>query len=298
MPDSPVAVIPDISVIVITCNSEKLIRPCLDSIFKQECKVLEVILIDNGSQDRTIGIIKDNFTGVKLIENNANLGAAEARNQGIKLVKGKWVLALDCDALLEGNFFSNIINIIGRLPYNVGMLQPKILNLDRKTIYSCGIHLTWARRYYDVGSRKDNTSQLNREREIFGPCSAVALYSRKMLEEIREDTGYFDRRLFFLVEDVDLAWRARIKHWKCLLIPEARCYHKGDSSCLDPKKRQFLNFRNRLLMIKKNEGAFRYLIKFLPFILYDLPRFCWLFLTNPLLRKHLFGTFVVKNGVS
>lgn len=287
MQDSPRVDIPDISVIVTTCNSEKFIQPCLDSVFKQN-KGLEVILVDNGSEDKTVGIVKDSFPGIRLIENNANLGAAEARNQGIKLAKGRWILVLDCDTVLEDSFLFNIIKTIEGLSSEVGMLQPKILNFDKKTIYSCGIHLSWSRRFYDIGSQKRDRGKFNRPKEILGPCSAAALYRRMMLEELKEDTGYFDRRFFFLVEDVDLAWRAQRRHWKCLLATDAVCYHHGNSSHLDAKMRQFLNFRNRYLMLKKNAGILSYLAKILPFMLYDVPRFCYLFLANGFLRRHLF----------
>jgi len=292
MLDLLTATVPGISVVIITHNSEKFIRPCLDSVFKQRCGGLEAILVDNGSKDRTIAIIKDSFPGgITLIENTVNLGAAEARNQGIKLAKGEWVLALDCDIILEESFFSNIIKIVDGLLSEVGMLQPKILNLNKKTIYSCGIHLAWSRRFYDIGSQKYDRGQFNRPKEIFGPCSAAALYRRKMLEELKEDTGYFDRRFFFLVEDVDLAWRAQRRHWKCMLVPEAVCCHHGNSSGLDGKYRQYLNLRNRYFTIRKNDGILRYLVKILPFVLYDLPRLCYLVFTNHYLRRSLFKNF-------
>jgi len=74
-----------------------------------------------------------------------------------------------------------------------------------------------------------------------------------MLEEIREKTCYFDERFFFLVEDVDLSWRAQKKGWKALYYPEAVCFHYGNSSGSSKRLRQYLCFRNRYLMIRKNE---------------------------------------------
>ncbi|MFA4993593.1 MAG: glycosyltransferase family 2 protein [Candidatus Omnitrophota bacterium] len=278
----------DISVVIVTYNSEKFIKSCLDSIFKQDCACIEVILVDNGSLDKTVAIIRENFPHMLLIENTINLGAAEARSQGINLSKGKWVLVLDCDTVLGGSFLSNILKKTVNLSDKIGMLQPKILNFDKKTIYSCGIYLSWSRRFYDIGLRKHDKGQFDHLRKIFGPCSAAGLYRRKMLDELKEATGYFDRRFFFLVEDVDLAWRAQREGWKCSLVPGAVCYHHGDSSCFDVKKRQLLNFRNRYLMIKKNEGILCYLVKVLPPLFYDLPRFCCLFLTNCFLRRYLF----------
>lgn len=105
---------------------------------------------------------------------------------------------------------------------------------------------------------------------------AAALYKRKMLEEIKEDNGYFDERFFFLVEDVDLAWRAQRRGWKTIFCPEAVCYHFGNSSGYDKKIRQYLCFRNRLLLISKNERIFGK-IKLIPlFFIYDLPRLLFL----------------------
>ena len=89
-----------LSVIVLTFNSIKFIKPCLDSVFSQGYKDFEVIIVDNGSSDGTGGFIKDNYPQVALIENNENLGAAKARNQGIERARGDWVLTLDCDVVL------------------------------------------------------------------------------------------------------------------------------------------------------------------------------------------------------
>lgn len=290
----PKTISPGISVIIATYNSESFIRPCLESVLKQACGGIEVMVIDNGSKDGTPDIIKDGFPAVRVIENTVNLGAAEARNQGIRLAKGEWILVLDCDTILEDNFLSSIVKIIGRLPYKVGMLQPKILDLDKKTIYSCGIYLSWSRRFYDIGSQKYDRGQFNRPRGILGPCSAAAFYRRKMLDEVKEDTGYFDRRFFFLVEDVDLAWRARIRHWKCMLIPEAVCYHIGNSSGWDKKYRQYLSLRNRYFAIRKNDGILWYLIKILPLIFYDFPRLFYLAVTNRCLRSSLFKDLIAQ----
>jgi len=74
-----------------------------------------------------------------------------------------------------------------------------------------------------------------------------------MLWELKEETGYFDERFFFLVEDVDLAWRAQKKGWKALFYPKGVCYHSGNSSRTNGKLRQYFCFRNRYLMILKNE---------------------------------------------
>ncbi|MBL7196996.1 MAG: glycosyltransferase family 2 protein, partial [Candidatus Omnitrophica bacterium] len=228
-----------ISVIILTFNSIRFIRTCLDSVFSQAYRDLEVIVVDNGSKDSAIALIRKNYPKVRVIENNKNLGACIARNKGIEAAKGKWVLTLDCDVVLEKSFLKNIMEFAEQSEKSIGMFQPKILQVNRKMIYSCGVRLSKLRRFHDIGKGQPDNGKFNRESYIFGASSAAALYKREMLEEIRENTGYFDERFFFLVEDVDLAWRAQKKGWKAKFCPQAICCHFGNASNFNRKIRQY-----------------------------------------------------------
>lgn len=237
-----------------TFNSRKFIKSCLESIFAQGVGDIEVIVVDNGSKDNTTVFIRENYPQVRLIENKENLGSAKARNQGIDVTRGEWILTLDCDVILEKDFLPNILELTKNLPPRLGVIQPKILMADRNTIFSCGIYLSKKlRRFYDIGKGKLDNGQFNFAKCIFGVCSACALYKKEMLEEIKEETGYFDEGFFFLVEDVDLSWRAQNKGWRTLYYPEAKSFHYGNSSETSKEIRQYLCFRNRYFMIKKNE---------------------------------------------
>jgi len=273
----------EISIIILTFNSIKFVKSCLDSIFSQDRQNFETIVVDNGSNDGTTNFIKEKYPQVILIENKDNLGACKARNQGIEIARGKLVLTIDCDIVLERVFLSRIVEAIKIAPTYVGMIQPKILNFDKRTIYSCGIYLSWLRRFYDIGKGKFDNGQFDKPQYIFGACSAAALYRREMLEAIKEDIGYFDERFFFLVEDVDLAWRAQKKGWRTLYHPEAVCCHCGNSSSLNKSLRQFLCWRNRMFMLKKYRlNRFKLTVIYL---FYDLPRLFVLFLSNAYVRN-------------
>lgn len=274
-----------VSIVILTYNSKDFIRPCLDSVYSQKYQNFEVIVIDNGSNDSTVEIIKKDYPDVILIKNNKNLGTSKARNQSIDIAKYEWILTLDSDVVLEEGFLFNALSLIKSLPANVGILQPKILYPDKKKIYSCGLYLSWMRRFYDIGKDKTDIGQYNKVKEVFGACSAAAFYRRNMLDDIREDTGYFDGRFFFLVEDVDLAWRAHRKDWKTLFFPELRCYHSGNSSLTNSRMRQYLCFRNRYYTIAKNEGRKNYIKRIFPILFYDIPRWTYLFISNPYCRE-------------
>lgn len=270
----------EITIVIPTLNSSKFIGSCLNSIFAQGFRDFETIVIDNGSKDGCVNFIKNNYPPIILIENKQNLGACKARNQGIERAQGKWILSLDCDVVLASNFLSEIHKIAKELPANVGIIQPKILKTDKITIYSCGIYLTWMRRFYDIGSGEPDSVKFGQDRGIFGACCAAALYRKSMLEELKESTGYFDERFFFLVEDVDLSWRAKRKDWKAYFYPHAICYHHGNSSNYLNKERKHLCFRNRFYAIKKNEGLIAYSAKIFPLLVYDFPRAIYLLIKS------------------
>ena len=190
---------------------------------------------------------------MKLIENPKNLGASKARNQGVECSSGEWILTLDSDVVLENGFIGKFETIKDSLADDIGMIQPNVLTGDGKTIYSQGIHLTSLRRFHDLNQGKSRDLTGGSSEQIIGPCSAAAFYRRKMLDRLKEKTGYFDERFFFLVEDVDLAWRAKRAGWKVLFCSEMLCCHAGNGSCTGEKFRQYLCFRNRHWMISKNE---------------------------------------------
>jgi GT2 family glycosyltransferase len=278
-----------LSVIIITLNSIKFIEACLESLFTQDYRDFEVIVVDNGSRDDTAELVRERYPDVAVIQNERNLGAAKARNQGIEIAKGEWVVTLDCDTVLEKNFLTSIAARISTASEDTGMIQPKILQSDKKTIYSCGIHLSGLKRFYDIGKGKKDSRYFNNVKPIFGPCSAAAAYKMKMLEDIKENYYYFDEAFFFLVEDVDLSLRAQHKGWKAVFYPKAICYHYGNSSYSTKPYRQYLCWRNRRFLLKKLR--LNRLKSFIIFVLYDVPRLLFLLLGNKYVRNEL------KNGI-
>jgi GT2 family glycosyltransferase len=276
---------PDISTVIITCNSAHFIRRCLVSVYAQEIGGREVIVVDNGSHDATADFIRAQYPEVVLIKNQHNLGACKARNQGIGLARGEWVLTLDCDIVLDRVFFMRLTDALTGLSPEVGMLQPKILNADQATVYSAGILLSPLKRFYDIGRGRPDGAAFKSSRYIYGACAASAVYRRAMLEDIKERTGYFDERFFFLVEDVDVACRARQKGWKALFCPEVVCFHDGNSSLTNAPMRQYLSWRNRRLFLAKQKP--RIFTQVMLCVCYDSWRLAFLFLVNPYVRRAL-----------
>jgi GT2 family glycosyltransferase len=274
----------DISVIILICNSAMFIQACLDSLCKQLDENVEVILVDNGSTDGSADIVKKKYKRVVLIENKNNFGASHARNQAITHSKGKWVLTLDSDVILAGSFICNFREFQAKLPDTVGMVHTNILTYNGKKIYSQGIYLSTLKRFYNYNMNKKSVFICDQPKKLIGPCSAAAFYKRSMLDHVKEKTGYFDENFFFLVEDVDLAWRCRRAGWGSMFCPQAICYHKGNSFKINKKVRQYLSYRNRKLMIKKHIRGIDNFNLYLLSGFYELIRCIYLYMYNPYFR--------------
>ena len=283
-----------ISVVILTFNSLNFIKPCLDSILSQKADSLEIIVVDNGSKDGTVIFIKENYPQISLIQNRLNLGAAKARNQGIETARGEWILSLDCDVVLNLDFFCNINNVLKDLSGRVGLIQPKILESGKKIIYSTGIFVSFLKRFYDLGKGQKDLGQFDKTVYVFGVCSAAALYRKEMLDKIKQRSGYFDERFFFLFEDVDLSWRAQKKGYQAVFYPSAVCYHHGNSSATPKKTRQYLCLRNRYYTLLKNDSIKNYI---LPFLFYDLGRLVWFLIINPFALRAIKEALVYKNDL-
>src|SRR5512142_2436598 len=101
--------VPLVSVTLVTFNSEKFVHSCLRSIFFQQHRRLEVIVVDNASQDSTLELLEPYSDRIKLIRNKENMGFAAAHNQAIAASSGKWVLVLNPDVCLTPAFVSRLV---------------------------------------------------------------------------------------------------------------------------------------------------------------------------------------------
>jgi hypothetical protein len=189
----------------------------------------------------------------------------------LAIADGEWIITLDCDIVLHNNFLAQTAELTKTLPEKIGSVQFKILRANQNKIFSTGIKRDLLNRFHDI-HKGSSSSGFDSAKEVFGACCAAALYRRRMLEKIKDKHGYFDERLFFLFEDVDLAWRARKKGWRCLYYPQITCFHHGNSSLTDKRARQYLSFRNRQLLILKNENPLLILLKSPFYLAYDIPR--------------------------
>jgi GT2 family glycosyltransferase len=251
-----------VSVTLVTYNSGRFIKRCLESVLEQKYPNLEVVIVDNASTDGTADILEQFADQCRIYYNDQNLGFAAAQNQAIALAQGEWVLTLNPDVLLLPNFVQALVDA-GQLDPKVGTVCGKLLTIrasfdlpEKQLVDSTGIYFTPMLRHLDRGSQEvDNGHYLNFE-YVFGATAAAALYRRAMIEDISIQSEFFDPDFFVYREDADVAWRAQLMGWRCLYTPLARGYHvrnvlPGNRRAL-PAVINMHSVKNRFLMRIKN----------------------------------------------
>ncbi len=266
-----------VSVTIVTYNSGRFIKRCLESVLAQKYLSKQIIVIDNASTDGTVDILEQFEDRCVIVYNGENIGFAAAQNQAIALSDGEWVLSLNPDVLLLPNFIQALVEA-GQLDPKVGTVCGKLLSIlsnfdlpEKPLVDSTGIYFTPMLRHLDRGSQEvDNGHYLNHE-YVFGATAAAALYRRKMIEDISVDGEFFDSDFFVYREDADVAWRAQLMGWRCIYTPHARGYHvrnvlPGNRRALPPEINMH-SVKNRFLMRIKNMSG-------------DLYRRNWLSITS------------------
>jgi len=251
-----------VSVTLVTYNSGRFIRRCLESVLQQDYSHLEVIVIDNASTDGTADILEQFEDQCDIHYNDENIGFAAAQNQAIALSSGEWVLALNPDVLLLKNFVTELVSA-GSLDCKAGSVCGKLLSISasfdlpqEQLVDSTGIYFTSMLRHLDRGSQKPDNGHYQNLEYVFGATAAAALYRRKMIDDIAIQGEFFDADFFVYREDADVAWRAQLLGWRCLYTPRACGYHVRS---VLPGKRRALpaeinmhSVKNRFLMRIKN----------------------------------------------
>jgi len=251
-----------VSVTLVTYNSGRFIKRCLESVLEQRYPNLELIVVDNASTDGTVDILEQFTDRCRIYYNDENIGFAAAQNQAIGLSQSEWVLTLNPDVLLMPNFIQAMVEA-GNVDPKVGSVCGKLLTIsasfdlpDQQKVDSTGIYFTPMLRHLDRGSQEvDNGHYLNFE-YVFGATAAAALYRRGMIEDISILGEFFDPDFFVYREDADVAWRAQLMGWRCLYTPLARGYHvrnvlPGNRRALPPEINMH-SVKNRFLMRLKN----------------------------------------------
>ena len=267
-------------VAIVTYNSERYIRRCLEGILEQEGVATEIVVVDNASSDGTRSILRRFKSRIRTIYNDRNAGFAGAQNQAIRASAADWVLTLNPDVLLLPHFIRNLWDA-GQADPSAGTICGKLLSigpdfrpLSDQRLDSTGIFFTPAMRHFDRGWHEPDSAEFDDKEYVFGASAAAALYRREMIEDVSVDGNFFDPDFFCYREDADVAWRAILQGWSCVYAPAAVSYHvrsvvPGNRRTV-PGAINMHSVKNRFLMRIKNASPGLYRRYWLPMTLRDL----------------------------
>ncbi|MFA6272562.1 MAG: glycosyltransferase family 2 protein [Patescibacteria group bacterium] len=221
-------------IIIVTWNGEKYIYDCLSSVYNQPELDFGVIVVDNGSNDRTVEIIKEKFGNVTLIENKKNLGFAGGNNIGIKKalsLGADYVALLNQDTEVSNNFVSACVNYLADHK-DAGMVSPIVLYPNNNRIWFAGSRIFRGVEILKhpttkVGEHINKKAIMNDEVKSFGAdwLSGCALFIRK---SVFDKIGFIDEKFFMYGEDVDFSLRAVKAGYKLGVVNSTTIIHKEE----------------------------------------------------------------------
>lgn len=215
---------PLVSIIILNYNGSKYLRKLLDSILSDTPPFrFEVIIIDNGSKDNSLEIIKEYYKNTKLksicklIINKTNLGFGKAMNQGLELARGQYVAFLNCDLYVESGWLERVIEVFHQKP-RVAIVQPLICDYDDPLrVQSAGLYCDW------VCNFKGADQKAQENQAILAPFGAAFIAKRDIFQRI----GGFDPDFFLYGEEIDIGLRTWMAGFMVMLASKAKVFHKG-----------------------------------------------------------------------
>lgn len=216
-----------LSIIIVNFNAEHLLQKCIESIYKQTITIpFDIWVVDNGSCDNSVEMLKNRYPQVNLIENKHNPGFAKANNQAISKCRCDYILLLNPDTQITDNNIESAIRVLEKNP-RIGILGPKLIDSKGKVQDSCRPFMTphvlaarcWRRLFRKSnGPILDNRNYDSRH-YVDWICGASMLVSKKAIEKV----GLMDERYFMYIEDMDWCKRFwdsgfKVVYWPAMVI--------------------------------------------------------------------------------
>jgi GT2 family glycosyltransferase len=272
---------PGTTVVIPNWNGRRWLSGCLRSILQQDLAPDEVIVVDNGSEDGSLELLRSEYPWVRVIPLEGNTGFAHAANRGIEAAGGELVALVNTDVVLAPDWLGRMRQAILSDP-RLASVACKMLDLhDHEQVYDAGDVLRRDGACEQRGRFARDNGSFDAAGEIFGACAGAALYRRDAVTAI----GGFDERYFAYLEDVDLALRLRLAGWRCRYEPVVAFHAGGGSSHQLSRGHLYLVQRNTLLLVARY-----FPLRWLPMVAYRQAGWAWHALREHRLLAHLRAT--------
>jgi GT2 family glycosyltransferase len=246
------------AVVILNWNGKQHLEQYLPSVV-EHTQLSDIIVADNCSTDTSVDFLKANFPQVKLLHNTKNFGFAKGYNEALKKIEGHYdvYLLINSDIEVTPNWEKPLLDVLSERKEAV-VCQPKILSHSQKDRFEYAgasggyidcMGYTFCRGRLFETSEKDNLQYETKE-DIFwasGACFAVKANLFHQLDG-------FDEDIYAHMEEIDFCWRLQQRGYKIFVEPQSTVYHLGGGSLqYDSPFKSYLNFRNNLLLLVKND---------------------------------------------
>lgn len=231
----------DLSIIIVNYNVKEFLLNLLDSIRIAAKNIsIEMIVVDNASDDGSVEILRQKFPDITLIANNVNVGFGAANNQAMRIAKGKYFLLINPDTIVREDTFIKMIEFFEKVP-EAGIAGCKVLNPDGSLQLSCRrsfpgpwtsfTKVTGLSTFFPKSRilARYNLTYLD-ENQTY-EVDAVSGAFLMMRKEVYKSIGGFDEQFFMYGEDLDLCYRVQKSNYKVFYLHSTEIIHyKGEST--------------------------------------------------------------------
>lgn len=247
---------PKVAIVILNWNGIDYLRKFLPYVLTSVWPNLEIVVGDNASTDGSVAFVKGAFPDITVIQNADNYGFTGGYNRVLEQVDADYYILLNSDVEVSPGWIAPVIELMESDPL-IAAAAPKIKAYLQKDhfehagaaggfIDAFGYPFCRGRMFYEI---EEDKGQYNESGEIFWASGAALFIKKKCWDE----AGGFDDRFFAHMEEIDLCWRLKNMGYKIMYCAQSEVFHVGGGTLnTENPFKTYLNFRNNLLLLKKN----------------------------------------------
>jgi len=257
----------NLSVVIVTLKSEKVINSCIDSISEN----IPIIVVENSNNQQFKDNLESKYKNVKCILSGSNLGMGSGNNIGIKYAKTDYILILNPDIILDSNALEELFLASKNLK-EFAILSP--INKDLN--------------FPNYKGKKINEKEGSPFQVTYVDGFSMLIDKKKF-----KDNDYFDENFFLYLENNDLCIKVNKFGWSVFIVPTAKIIHHGAKGVDSKYKNEIELSRNwhwvwsKFYFNKKNFSFTKALIECLPTFISSVFKFLFYFLISNSFKKKI-----------
>lgn len=245
----------DVTIVLLNWNSRPVVLDAAASALAQKGVAVELIIVDNGSEDGSLGELKQRFPQATFVEMGFNSGFTGGMNAGTDAARGEFVLWQNADLVLAEDYCARAAAAMraDKALGAVGGLVKRLVDGRRTEEFdACGYTLSALHRAAFIGDRA-------KARDVVGVSGSCPIFRRSALDALRAIVGYvLDPWYFTYGEDIDVMLRLNLAGWRVRYLPDLHAWHVRSGSTVatsrfyeKPSITQVHHFKNRIATIIK-----------------------------------------------